>query len=106
MQPRIACFAGLLISLAACAVQPEVHYSGDASRPQLATLDTNPEVRVVVNADEPVFFTASTFWLYRDNTWWQSSSYRSGWSRANLPPESVTRIAQPSLYVHYRGARG
>lgn len=53
----LACF---LISLSACAVQPEVHYSGDNARPQLATLDSDPEVRVVVNSDEPVFFTAST----------------------------------------------
>lgn len=93
----------LIAALAtACAPQPEVHYSGDASRPQLATLASDPEVRVVVNSDEPIFFTSYTFWLYRNDTWWQSSSHRTGWVRANLPPERVTRISQPSRYVHYQ----
>jgi hypothetical protein len=67
-------------------------------------LDGNPEVRVVVNADEPVFFTDYTFWLYRNNTWWRSSSYRTGWVRAELAPEQVTHISQPSQYVHYHPA--
>jgi len=86
----------------ACAGQAEVHYSGDATRPQLVALDGDPDVSVVANADEPIFFTDSTFWLYRDNTWYRSSSHRTGWTRADAPPEKVTRIAQPSRYVHYR----
>lgn len=85
-----------------CAGQAEVHYSGDATRPQLVALDDNPDVSVVANADEPIFFADSTFWLYRDNTWWRSSSHRTGWTRADAPPERVTRIAQPARYVHYR----
>ena len=88
----------------ACAVQPEVHYSSSADRPELVTLDHEPSVRVVVNADEPIFFTDSTFWLYRHDTWWRSSSFRIGWVRADAPPERVTRISQPSQYVHYHRA--
>jgi hypothetical protein len=96
------CF--LTASLAtACAAQTEVHYSGDASRPALVTLASDPTVRVVSNADEPIFFSDSTFWLYRHDTWWRSSSHRTGWVRADSPPEHVTRISQPSQYVHYRG---
>ncbi|HET9621677.1 MAG TPA: hypothetical protein VFP84_09940 [Kofleriaceae bacterium] len=89
---------------AACAGQAEVHYSGDGARPELVALDDSPGVSVVSNADEPIFFTDNTFWLYRNNTWWRSSSHRSGWARADAPPEKVTRIAQPTRYVHYRHA--
>ncbi|HET9625583.1 MAG TPA: hypothetical protein VFP84_29655 [Kofleriaceae bacterium] len=100
MKPRFLLLLGLLT--AACTAQPEVHYSGDAARPQLVSLETDPTVRVVANADEPIFFSDNTFWLYRHDTWWRSSSHRTGWVRADAPPERVTRISQPSRYVHYR----
>jgi hypothetical protein len=86
----------------ACAGQSEVHYSGDGTRPELVAIEDSPEVSVVANADEPIFFTDNTFWLYRSNTWWRSSSHRSGWTRADAPPPKVTRISQPTRYVHYR----
>jgi hypothetical protein len=92
----------LSATLAACAGQAEVHYSGDASRPELVAIDDDPGVSVVANADEPMFFAENTFWLYRDNTWYRSSSHRTGWARADAPPGSVTRISQPTQYVHYR----
>ena len=101
MTKTLACFLTAALTTA-CAGQAEVHYSGDATRPQLVAIDDTPDVSVVANADEPIFFTDSTFWLYRDNTWWRSSSHRTGWTRADAPPEKVTRIAQPSRYVHYR----
>lgn len=101
MTKTLALFLTAALS-AGCAGQAEVRYSGDDSRPQLVAMDDNPEVSVVANADEPMFFTDSTFWLYRDNTWWRSSSHRTGWTRADAPPEKVTRIGQPARYVHYR----
>jgi hypothetical protein len=103
MSNTIACFL-TAVFVTACAAQPEVHYSGDAARPQLLALEHAPDVRVVVNSDEPIFFTDSTFWLYRNDTWWRSSSYRTGWVRADSPPERVTRISQPSQYIHYHHA--
>jgi hypothetical protein len=98
----VLCFLTAVLTTA-CAGQAEVHYSGYAARPELVTLDSDPDVRVVANADEPIFFSNSTFWLYRNDTWWRSSSHRAGWVRADAPPESVTRISQPST-IHYRGA--
>lgn len=100
MSKMIACFL-TAVFVSACAVQPEVHYSSHAERPELVAIDRSPDVRVVVNADEPIFFTANAFWLYRHDTWWKSSSYRIGWVRADSPPERVTRISQPSQYIHY-----
>jgi hypothetical protein len=101
MTKTLAFFLTAALSTA-CAGQAEVHYSGDGARPELVAMDDNPEVSVVANADEPIFFADSTFWLYRGNTWWRSSSHRTGWSRADAPPQKVTRIAQPTRYVHYR----
>jgi len=92
----------LAATLAACTGSAEVHYSGDSSRPQLVALDDQPDVAVVANADEPIFYTDHTFWLYRDHTWYRSSSHVSGWARAGDAPAAVTQLHQPEHYVHYR----
>lgn len=92
----------LTVSLAACRGEAEVHYSGDASAPELVTLDIDPSVMVVANADEPIFYFENTYWLYRDNHWFRSSSHRKGWSRIDTPPVKITRIDRPLAYVHFR----
>lgn len=96
---------GVLLSLglAACAGQAEVRYSGPAARPDLVTMDSDPSVMVVANADEPVFYSENTYWLYRDQHWYRSHSHRGGWARVDHPPEHVQRIQQPANYIHFRG---
>lgn len=100
--------ASLLLAgaLAACATQAEVHYSGDASTPELVAMDGDPSVMVVANADEPTFYTGQTYYLYRDRQWYRSSSHRHGWTRTDQPPVAVQRIDRPTRYVHYRHAAG
>lgn len=100
--------ASLLLAgaLAACATQAEVHYSGDASTPELVAMDDDPNVMVVANADEPTFYTGQTYYLYRDRQWYRSSSHRHGWTRTDQPPVAVQRIDRPTRYVHYRHAAG
>ena len=92
----------LMATLSACAAQAEVHYSGDSANPELVAMDDHPGVMVVANADEPTFYVDHSFWLYRDNSWYRSSSHRSNWTRAGNLPVAVTRISQPTGYVHYR----
>jgi len=92
----------LSAGLAACAGQAEVRYAGDVSTPEYVTLDTDPSVMVVANADEPVFYSENTYWLYRGEHWYRSSSHRGGWSRVDTPPEHVRRIQRPYAYVHVR----
>ena len=94
----------LTASLAACHGEAEVHYSGDAAAPELVVMDNDPSVQVVANADEPIFFTENTYWLYRDNHWYPSRSHRRGWARVDAPPEHIRRIDRPLAYVHFRGA--
>jgi hypothetical protein len=92
----------LMVALAACRGEAEVRYSGDATTPTLVALDIDPSIQVVTNADEPIFYLESSYWLYRDNHWFRSSSHRSGWKRIDMPPEPLRRIDQPLAYVHYR----
>jgi hypothetical protein len=92
----------LTASLAACAGQAEVRYTGSASTPELVAMDADPSVMVVANADEPLFYSENTYWLYRDNHWYRSSSHRGGWARADSPPEHIRRIERPQTYVHFR----
>ncbi len=91
----------LSASLAACAGQADVRYSGDATTPELVAMDNDPNVMVVANADEPIFYSDSSYWLYRDNHWYRSSSHRGGWAEVNQPPDHVRRISQPYAYVHF-----
>jgi len=97
---------GFILSacLAACAGQAEVRYTGNAATPELVEIDGDPSVMVVANADEPVFYSESSYWLFRDQHWYRSSSNRGGWSRVEQPPEHVRRIDRPRAYVHYRRA--
>lgn len=100
--------ASLLLAgaLAACAGQAEVHYSGDASTPELVAMDGDPDVMIVANADEPMFYSDHAYYLYRDRQWYRSSSHRHGWTREDQPPLAVQRIHRPTAYVHYRHRAG
>jgi hypothetical protein len=90
--------------LAGCAGQAEVRYSG-ATDPELVTMDSDPSVMIVANADEPVFYSDNSYWLFRDRQWYRSSTHRGGWARVEQPPEHVRRIERPETYVHFRHAR-
>jgi hypothetical protein len=92
----------LSASLAACAGEAAVHYSGDSSTPEMVALETDPSVMVVANADEPIFYTENTYYLYRNDHWYRSPSHRGDWKRVDSPPDHVRRIEQPRTYVHYR----
>jgi hypothetical protein len=92
----------LSASLAACAGQAEVRFSGGSTEPDLIALDTDPRVMVVANADEPIFYTDHAYWLYRDHHWYRSNTPRTGWARIEVPPVQVRRIDRPTTYVHFR----
>jgi hypothetical protein len=92
----------LTASLAACAGEAEVRYSGNAAAPELVTLDTDASVQVVANADEPIFFSENTYYLYRDDHWYRSRSHRTGWKRIDSPPDHISRIERPMAYIHFR----
>jgi hypothetical protein len=92
----------LSASLAACAGEAEVRYAGNATVPEMVAMDTDPSVMVVANSDEPVFYSEHSYWLFRNQRWYRSSSYRGGWAQVDQPAEHVRRIERPIAYVHYR----
>lgn len=90
------------LAATACARHAEVRDTGTVTTPELVAIESDPSVMVVANADEPVFYSENTYWLYRDHGWYRSRSHRGGWARIEHPPEHVRRIERPTAYVHYR----
>src|SRR5262245_36267569 len=90
---------------AACAgtATTDVAYGGSVtvSSPELVAIG-EPDVFVVADADQPVFFTDSMYWLYRNDGWYRSQRYDRGWVRVDAPPVRLRHIDQPLAYVHYR----
>ncbi|HEU0033202.1 MAG TPA: hypothetical protein VFQ53_21365 [Kofleriaceae bacterium] len=92
----------LSAALAACAGATDVRYGGGVvvRSPDLVTIE--PDVYVVADADEPIFYTDNYYWLYRDGGWYRSNTYRGGWVRYYDTPYRLRRIDQPYAYVRYR----
>lgn len=76
----------------------EVHVTS----PELVAI--SPDVQVVADADEPLFYADGYYWLYRDSVWLRSDSYRGGFARVdvNIVPGTIRTIQQPVAYSHYR----
>lgn len=91
-------------SLAGCAPTGDVEYAGEVhvTSPELVTI--SPGVQVVADADEPLFYSDGMYWLYRDNGWYRSDSYRGGFARIeySVLPQRIRVIEQPQTYVQYR----
>jgi hypothetical protein len=90
--------------LGACAgTATDVEYAGTVtvSSPELVAIG-EPDVFVVADADQPVFYTDNVYWLYRDGYWYRSPRYDRGWVRWESPPVRLRHISQPTAYVHYR----
>jgi hypothetical protein len=91
-------------AFAGCVGEGDVRYSGTVAvtSPDLVTIDN--DVQVIADADQPVFYTDSYYWLFRDGGWYRSPDYRSGWARITIDtvPTRLRRIDRPEAYVHYR----
>lgn len=63
-----------------------------------------PDVYVVEDHAEPVFFTDGYYWRYDGGIWYRSSNHYNGWVvvRTHAVPRVVVRIDRPGRYVHYR----
>lgn len=81
----------------------DVRYGAAASVSTPQFVEVYPDVQVISDYHEPVFYTDNTYWLYRDDGWYQSSDYRGGWVRIEAPPPRIRRIERPQAYVRYRG---
>ena len=87
-----------------CTASGQVTYSGDVSPPQL--VEISPGVQVIVDYDEPVFYSDDFYWRYDAGVWYRSRYHTRGWTRVQAPPPRIRQIDRPTAYIHYRaGAR-
>lgn len=71
-----------------------------APAPRFAVL--GPDLYVVADHGQPVFFADNWYWLYQDGVWYRSSYWDHGWIVVDTVPVVVARIDQPWIYVHWR----
>jgi hypothetical protein len=70
------------------------------STPDLVAV--SPGVQVVVDYDEPVFYSDGFYWRYYNDGWYRSNNYATGWYYYERPPVAVLRIDRPYAYARYR----
>ncbi|HUH00958.1 MAG TPA: hypothetical protein VML75_03120 [Kofleriaceae bacterium] len=85
---------------AGCVVRGAAHVR--VAEPEMVYV--GPNVWVVENHDEPVFYASDSYWLYRGGIWYRSSYYDRSWVRVgvHVVPGHVRRIDRPRQYVRYR----
>ncbi len=88
----------LTLTLAACASE----YRGNVSIKSSELVTVDPDVRVVADADKPLFFAAGSYWLFHDAKWYRGSDANGPFALERKPPWQIRKLAQPYAYVHYR----
>ena len=80
------------------------YYSSGYVDPSLVEIESG--VWVVEGYDQPVFYSDSYYWLYRDGVWLRSSYYNRGFVVVRTIPYRVRTIRTPTAYVRYRATYG
>ena len=96
-------------ALGGCYASGDVAYSGGGPAPQAEVyagtpdlVAVGPDVQVVADYDEPVFYSSGFYWRFYDGGWYRSNNYATGWYYYERPPVAVLRIDRPYAYAHYR----
>ena len=88
--------------LAGCVHARPVTYHGPVAVASAELVPINPDVKTVADADQPVFFHASSYWLFHNGRWWSSPSLAGEWTQVHQPPVPIVQIDQPYAFTHYR----
>jgi hypothetical protein len=106
MRGTIFCAVLSVAALSGCLVGVSGgHYATPTSSVYVSTPDlvaVSPGVQVVVDYDEPVFYTDGFYWRYYGNSWYRSNHYATGWYYYERPPIAVLQIERPYAYARYR----
>lgn len=89
-----------LLVLAACGSARPV-YRGPVRVASPALVAIEPDVKVVADADKPVFHAAGHYYLFHDGRWWRSRVLAGPWTLDPKPPVPVRQIDQPFSFTHY-----
>ena len=99
---RTMILAGLLSAAAGCLGTATVSGGGGYyAQPDLVEIE--PGVQVIVDYDEPIFYSDNYYWRNDGGSWYRSSYYNRGWVSAQ-PPVVVGRVSMSGNYRHYRPA--
>ncbi len=91
--------------LAGCTGTGQVGYSAQVTTPNLVYV--SPDVQVIADYDEPVFYNESFYWRFSGGVWYRSRYHTRDWVRVEAVPVAIRRIDRPTAYIRYRGeARG
>jgi hypothetical protein len=61
----------------------------------------SPDVEVIADYDQPVFFSGGFYYRYENNVWYSSSYHDRGWSESREVPEHIRGIDHPTTgYVN------
>lgn len=89
------------LALSACAhAQPE--YRGKVTVTQAELVPVDPDVRVVADADKPLFVAVGSYWLFHDAKWYRGASAEGPFVVESKPPWQIRKMDQPYAFVHYR----
>ncbi|HLL25048.1 MAG TPA: hypothetical protein VK427_23095, partial [Kofleriaceae bacterium] len=92
----------LLVALVAGCAGAGPRYAGTVRVADSRLVPINPDVKTVIDADQPVFFAQGSYWLFADGRWFKSASPTGTWTYVAKPPVPVRQIDQPFAYVHYK----
>ena len=98
--PLLHAVTSTLLSIG-CAASGQVQYSAQVTPPELVYI--NPEVQVIADYGEPIFYKDNYYWRYDGGVWYRSPRHTSGWLRIEVVPIAIRRIESPTAYIHYRG---
>ncbi len=104
--PLLAAVTSVLLATAAgCAGSAQYSATATVTTPRLILIE--PDVQVVADYDQPVFYSENYYWRYDNGVWFRSNNHVRGWVRFEAVPARIRRIERPTAYIRFRGeARG
>jgi len=92
--------SALLLFGVGCAGSAQYSATATVDTPQLILIE--PEVQVVADYDEPIFYTDNYYWRYDGGAWYRSNNHVRGWVRYEAPAR-LRKIDRRERYVRYHG---
>jgi len=101
MTTRIAALL-LATAIGGCAVQHR--YTGQVTVRDSSLVAIEPDIKVVADAEEPMFFANSSYYLFHDGAWHKSAGVNGPWQLDRKPPGAVLRMTQPYAYTRFKAS--
>ena len=81
-------------------VQAAVDIGADVSGPELVAVA--PDVQVIVDHEEPIFYSDGHYWRETNGAWYRSTIHTGGWSYHAAAPYAVRSLDRRDSYRRYR----